>query len=853
MSSPLERIEGKYEILEKLREGGMGSVYKVRHRLLDEVRVIKMMRPHLVDDETLRTRFVREAQTAIRLHHPGIAQLYDFTVDEEGNAFIVMEYINGFTLQELLRVSPRPSLALTLEVARQTLAAIGYLHRKRIIHRDVSPDNLMLARDDEGHLVVKLIDLGIAKVTEGRSHLTTTGTFLGKIRYSSPEHFATPESPGVEPRSDLYSFGVVLYELCTGQYPIRGSSTSGLIAGHLVHPPLEFAETDPDGRVPDALRAAALRALAKAPADRFASAEEFRSVVEALQEDHRLSADEVIELFEMPATTTARIPVHRPGSTQERLNREFGIGTTPAPVTPTPPPVTPPPLQQVRALLLGAQRLAEDGHLDEARLQLAAVREIDPGNPEAVRLEATIDAADEHRARRLAAAADEVRALLATDQLDEAERSLEAALECFGDDPSLVALGGELEHNQQEAAERRARFDAALHRAAELAEASETGHALEVLEGAAELADDRGAKTRLRDAEADVRHAAEARRRAQEVAAAAARIRGLIQTGDLASAARAFALAEKLYGDDEESLADPRRELEQRIAQERSADAAALRAEAETLCDQDRFDEALTCLEHALELLPEDERTRDAVARIIFRQQEHAAQLAAERAASVRAAIAEARDTADAEDFDSALAGLRAAAPAATDPELADELAAVENEIHRRAQAHRLEKSIARAAVSIEECLAAGELDEADHQLDLAARLYGSRPAHEELRRRLDELLAARRVQELVDLALAPRVSFRDAIARLEDAADLAPDDARVAQLLAQTRKAYDRHRAARRREAVAAAVAEVEERLSAGDAGGALARLERALEQLGDFAEARSLRARIATDDRGL
>jgi serine/threonine protein kinase len=110
---PLRRLEGKYEILEKLREGGMGAIYKVRHRLLDEVCVIKVMRPQLVEDEELRARFLREARLAIKLRHANIAQLYDFTIDEDGTAFIVMEFISGMTFEDVLAHGGPPPLGLT--------------------------------------------------------------------------------------------------------------------------------------------------------------------------------------------------------------------------------------------------------------------------------------------------------------------------------------------------------------------------------------------------------------------------------------------------------------------------------------------------------------------------------------------------------------------------------------------------------------------------------------------------------------------------------------------------------------------------------------------------------------------
>ena len=167
-----EQIDGKYEILEKLREGGMGAIYKVRHRLLDEVRVVKVIRSQADTVGEAADRFLREARAAIKLRHPNIAQLHDFAVADDGQAFIVMEYIDGWNLLEVLSGFGPPPISLTLEIARQSLKALGYLHRHKIVHRDVSPDNLMLTRDVDGHPLVKLIDLGIAKALggAGRAH-----------------------------------------------------------------------------------------------------------------------------------------------------------------------------------------------------------------------------------------------------------------------------------------------------------------------------------------------------------------------------------------------------------------------------------------------------------------------------------------------------------------------------------------------------------------------------------------------------------------------------------------------------------------------------------------------------------
>jgi len=323
-----EHIEGKYEILGKLREGGMGAIYKVRHRLLDEVRVVKVIRSQADTPGEGAERFLSEAKAAIRLRHPNVAVLHDFAVTDDGQAFIVMEYIDGWNLLEVLNGYGPPPISLTVEIARQSLKALGYLHRHRIVHRDVSPDNLMLTRDVDGHPLVKLIDLGIAKALEGQGGLTTTGIFLGKPRYGSPERFS---GGAWDARSDLYSFGVVLYELLTGQSPIAGSEPAALMAGHLFRPPHDFAETDPKGKVPAELRAIVLRALAKKAEDRMASAEDFVWELTMLQDHFPLTREELEGVWNvLLPLAPGSLPSHLvPGSTQSRLNIEFGLGQTP--------------------------------------------------------------------------------------------------------------------------------------------------------------------------------------------------------------------------------------------------------------------------------------------------------------------------------------------------------------------------------------------------------------------------------------------------------------------------------------------------------------------------------------------
>jgi len=407
---PLSQIEGKYEILHKIKEGGMGAIYKVRHRLLEEVRVIKTIRPQLAEDADLRERFLREAKTAIRLRHPNIAQLYDFSVDADGTAYIVMEYIDGVTLQEMLAKSGPPPVPLTLELAGQALEALAYLHAQGFVHRDVAPDNLMLTQTFDGKPRVKLIDLGIAKLLEGGGgDLTATGTFLGKVRYAAPEVFGAG-SAAYDARGDLYSFGVMLYELLTGVFPYRGESLSELMAGHLFRSPLGFDETDPDGRLPKGLRDVVLRILEKDPGERPGSAEEVASRLAAFRADPESLREGLDGILRTTTTLLLeRGPVTRPGSTQGHLDRHFGFETTPAPETSAagagPSAARPRRVQtraqEIAALLASARLLARLEQHARAKRELERLLELDPRSREGRELLETVTASlAEGEARR---------------------------------------------------------------------------------------------------------------------------------------------------------------------------------------------------------------------------------------------------------------------------------------------------------------------------------------------------------------------------------------------------------------------------------------------------------------------
>ena len=247
MSTSPGSLEGKYEVLAKIREGGMGAIYKVRHRLLNELRVIKVMRPEVAQSSEQRKRFLREAQTATRLRHTNIVAFHDFFVDDEDTAYMVMEYIEGINLRDMLRDCGPFPVSLAVDLARQCLLAFDYLHRKGVVHRDVSPDNVMMTREEDGSIRAKLIDLGIAKIAQAKEELTGADEFIGKLRYSSPEQLTSAGQ--IDARSDLFSFGIVLYEILTGVRPYGGETIHEIVANRLNQPPLPFRKTDPKALV----------------------------------------------------------------------------------------------------------------------------------------------------------------------------------------------------------------------------------------------------------------------------------------------------------------------------------------------------------------------------------------------------------------------------------------------------------------------------------------------------------------------------------------------------------------------------------------------------------------------------
>jgi serine/threonine-protein kinase len=260
---------GNYRIVDKLGEGGMGVVYKAIDTQLDRVVAVKALSPEFSANATLLERFRREARAQAQLNHPNLATLYALLV-QDGAAYMVMEFVDGETLYDmLLRRGVIPAEEIC-PLFRQALAGIGYAHRLGIIHRDIKPSNIML--NQEG--VVKVMDFGLAKVA-GNHAVTRTGVRLGTAYYMSPEQVLVKPVDG---RSDIYSLGATLYEMLTGQAPFDAESEFEILNDHVNTPPPP--PTRLRSQIPPGIENAVLKALAKNPEDRFQTAEQFSAALE---------------------------------------------------------------------------------------------------------------------------------------------------------------------------------------------------------------------------------------------------------------------------------------------------------------------------------------------------------------------------------------------------------------------------------------------------------------------------------------------------------------------------------------------------------------------------------------------
>ena len=291
-----EVIADRYELEGLVGTGGMSSVYKARDRLLERRVALKILHPHHASDEDFVERFRKEARSVAQLSHPNIVTVID-RGDDDGRQFIVFEYVDGENLKELVtREGPLP-LGRALELALQVGSWLAFAHSNGLVHRDVKPQNVLMNGDDQA----KVTDFGIARSIDVDVSVTQTGTVLGTSAYIAPEQASGGD---ITPQTDVYSLGVVLYELLTGEVPFPGESFVAVAMRHINDPAPSVLERRPD--TPPRLAAAVDRALAKEPGERFASMDDFVAELSVCLAELGPEADYDATMI-VPAAASARV------------------------------------------------------------------------------------------------------------------------------------------------------------------------------------------------------------------------------------------------------------------------------------------------------------------------------------------------------------------------------------------------------------------------------------------------------------------------------------------------------------------------------------------------------------------
>ena len=276
--SPGAVIRGKYRILDKIGQGGMGSVYKALHVTFDELRAIKVISPELINDQLFVKRFKHEAVITRKLQHPNAVRVDDIDEAEDGRPFIVMEFIEGESLRKLIQDQGAMPVPRVCSIIKQTAAALDAAHRLGMIHRDIKPDNIVLIQSPEGEQA-KVLDFGIAKLKEGRRGavagmtLTGTGIVIGTPQYMSPEQAMGKRGEELDGRSDLYSLGIVMYQMLTGDLPFKADTTMEMLLAHLQQQAPNVRVVRPELRIPNSIANVVVRLLEKKPENRPSSAQ----------------------------------------------------------------------------------------------------------------------------------------------------------------------------------------------------------------------------------------------------------------------------------------------------------------------------------------------------------------------------------------------------------------------------------------------------------------------------------------------------------------------------------------------------------------------------------------------------
>ena len=267
-------VADRYRILEKLGEGGMGTVYLAEHVKMGRMSAIKVISKSLTQDADAIARFNREAANASRINHPNVCAIYDFGETEDGVIYLAMEFIQGESLTDLINREGALAPKRAADIARQTAEALEAAHEFGIVHRDLKPDNIMITKTRGGLDLAKVVDFGIAKAAGGdeKQNVTKTGLVVGTPEYMSPEQLS---GDAVDGRSDIYSLALVFFRMLTGTLPFQADTAQEVMIKRLTDEPLKLKDALPEGTFPVALQQIMDRALQRMPSDRYASAAEF--------------------------------------------------------------------------------------------------------------------------------------------------------------------------------------------------------------------------------------------------------------------------------------------------------------------------------------------------------------------------------------------------------------------------------------------------------------------------------------------------------------------------------------------------------------------------------------------------
>lgn len=272
-------IRNKYEIQERIGSGGMATVYRARHLVFNEPRAIKVVSSRLVEDESFLKRFRNEAVVTRKLQHPNAVRVEDMDTMEDGRPFIVMELVEGQSLRKIIEEQGPLAPARALEITRQVASALGAAHAIGIVHRDIKPDNIVIMTHD-GKDTVKVLDFGIAKLRDtggadtANYTATQTGMLIGTPQYISPEQASGKSGEQLDGRSDIYSLGIVLYQMLTGRLPFESDTPMGIVMQHMQTPPPLPETVRPDVKLGAPTTQLLLKCLEKDPAKRFQMAQE---------------------------------------------------------------------------------------------------------------------------------------------------------------------------------------------------------------------------------------------------------------------------------------------------------------------------------------------------------------------------------------------------------------------------------------------------------------------------------------------------------------------------------------------------------------------------------------------------